>query len=218
MLGDDIRCHVFETPRESDVDAAVDLLAQRGHCDISIVGICSGAYHAIDAACRNPKISGVFAVSPIKIVWRPGDAVTFARDEYLIAFNGYARAIFDPSAWRRVFQEKINIAELLLALGNRLKNRVFGWTTRRVGDSPLARMRRFAQRGGRALFIMGVNDTAIEEMETYFGREGGGLTRLGEMAVEVIPNLDHGLARRASREIAIDRLARWLKPSAHTAS
>lgn len=214
MPGDDIRCHVFETPREAHVDAAVNLLAERGFTDITIVGVCSGAYHAINAACRNTKINRVFAVSPIKIVWRLGDSVTFARDEYLFAFKDYARAVLDPRAWRQAVRDRINLTEFVLALANRLKNRVFGWASRRIGESPLTRMKRFAERGGQAWLLMGVNDTSLEEMETYYGPKGAEVQRLGGVTVEVVTDLDHGLTRRASRELAIDRIACWLKPKA----
>jgi len=210
MRGDELRSHVFETPREDDADAAVDLLAARGHAAIVVVGICSGAYHALHTAWRNPKVTGVFAVSPIKILWRPGDSVTFARDEYLYAAKAYVKAIFNPDAWKLLIQDRIGVAGLLRALANRLKSRLLGWVQRSVGDSPLAQTKRFAQRGGRALFIMGVNDAAIEEMETYFGPGGAEFERLENVAVEVIPDLDHGLTRRASRQLAMDRLANWL--------
>jgi pimeloyl-ACP methyl ester carboxylesterase len=213
MGGDEIRSHVFETPREDDADAAVDFLAERGHNDIVVLGICSGAYHALRTAWRNPKVTGVFAISPIKIVWRPGDSVTFARDEYLYALKGYAKALFNREAWKLVIQNKVDIAGLILALANRLRSRVLGWISRSVGDSPLAKAKRFAQRGGRSCLIMGINDTSLEETATYFGAEGAELKRLQNVSIEIIPELDHGLARRASREIAMNRLIGWLRPT-----
>jgi len=102
------------------------------------------------------------------------------------------------------------VGGLLLALANRLKTRLLGWTSRSSGDSPLARTRRFAQRGGRAIFFAGTNDMSLEEIDTYFGADGAALNRLQTVAVEIVPELDHGLARRASREIAMDRLVTWL--------
>jgi dienelactone hydrolase len=213
MPGDVVRCHVFETPREVDMDAAVDLLAERGHVDIVVVGLCSGAYHALHSAWRNPRVTGIAAVSPVKILWRPGDSVGFARDEYLLSLNVYAKSLFDPAAWKRAIQKRISIVALFLALANRLRNRLLGWFTRRDDLSPLTEMRRFAQRGGRACFVMGVDDASLEEMETYFGPGGAELKQLKSVSVEVIPDLDHGLARRTSREIMENLLARWLEPS-----
>jgi dienelactone hydrolase len=213
MRGDEARCHVFETPREADADAAVDFLADHCHEGIVVVGICSGAYHALRTGWRNPKVTGVFAVSPIKLLWRPGDDVSFARDEYLYAFKDYVRAVFKPEAWKLLFENKIGVGGLLLALGNRLKSRVQGWLSRSGGDSPFAKTKRFAQRGGRALFFMGVNDTAVEELETYFGPRGAKFERLQSITVDIVPELDHGLVRRASRGLAMDRLTQWLRLS-----
>ena len=143
-------------------------------------------------------------------MWRPGDSVTFARDEYLYSFKGYVKAMFKLEAWKMLIQEKIGVAGLLRALANRLQTRLLGWISRSFGDLPLAKMKRFARRGGRALFVMGVNDSSIEEMATYFGAGGAKLKRLQNVLVEVVPDLDHGLTRRASRELAMDRLATWL--------
>jgi alpha-beta hydrolase superfamily lysophospholipase len=209
MPGETIRSHVFETPREADADAAVNFLAERGH-EVVVVGTCSGAYHALRTAWRNPKVTGVFAVSPIKVLWRPGDSVSFARDEYLYALKAYAAALFRRDAWKLIIQNKVGVGGLFLALSNRLRSRAIGWISRSLGDSPLGRTRRFVRRGGRASFIMGVNDTSLEEIGTYFGAEGAQLKRLPTVSVEVIPDLDHGLARRASRETAMNRLETWL--------
>lgn len=207
------RCHVFETSREADMEAAVDVLAGRGHHAIVTVGVCSGAYHALRGAWKNPKVVGVFAVSPVKIVWRPGDSVTFSRDEYRLPLKVYAKAVFDPAARERAAQRGLSVSGLMLSLVNRFGGRVFGWITRHGPQSPLAEMRRFIQRGGRASFIMGVNDTSIEEMESFFGPKAAEITSLPDVCVDIIPDLDHGLAYRDSREIAMKRLLEWLKPS-----
>ena len=211
MWGEETRSHVFETPREGDADAALSFLEQSGHATAVVVGLCSGAYHAIRTAWRNPRVVGVFAVSPIKIVWRSGDAVSFARDEYLYAAQSYLTALFRPKAWKLLIQNKVDVAGLITALGNRLTTRVRGWISRSIGDSPLASMKRFTQRGGRVYFLMGTNDTSLEETETYFGPQGGQLKQLPNVTIEIIPELDHGLTRRASRELARNHLASWLK-------
>jgi alpha-beta hydrolase superfamily lysophospholipase len=211
-LGGADRCHVFETSRDADMEAAVDILAGRGHHAIITVGVCSGAYHALQAAWKNHKVTGVFAVSPVKIVWRRGDSVTFSRDEYRLPLKVYVKAIFDPEARERAAQRELSVTALLLSLANRFGSRISGWMTRRGRRSPLAEMRRFTQRGGRASFVMGVNDTSIEEIESFFGAKGAELTRLQDVSVEIIPDLDHGLAYRASREIAMKRLVEWLAP------
>jgi alpha-beta hydrolase superfamily lysophospholipase len=208
MRAGEPRPHVFETPREADADAAVDFLAEGRSDGVVVVGICSGAYHALRTGWRNPKVTGVFAVSPIKLLWRPGDDVSFARDEYLYAFKDYAKAVFRPEAWKLLLQ--IGPFGLLRALGNRLIGKVQGWLSRSGGDSPFAKTKRFAQRGGRALFYMGVNDTAVEEVATYFGARGAKFERLPGLAVDIVPELDHGLVRRASRQMAVDRLTTWL--------
>jgi pimeloyl-ACP methyl ester carboxylesterase len=205
-----VRCHVFETPREGDIDAALAFLGEHGYGRVVVVGVCSGAYHALRAAWRNPRVSGLFAVSPIKMIWRPGDSATFARDEYLFSVRVYVKALLDPNAWSFAIQSRTSFLGLLLALANRLKTRLLGMFARLGPSSPLANMRRFTERGGRVRLVMGLNDTSLEEVETYFGSKSSKLRRLEGASIEIIPNLDHGLARRASRDIAVELLANWL--------
>jgi alpha-beta hydrolase superfamily lysophospholipase len=203
MPGDEVRCHVFETPREAEMDAAVDFVAQRGYGEIVVVGVCSGAYHALRVGWRNSRVAGVYAVSPLKIVWRPGDTISFAR-------KVEAKMLLDPSAWRAAREKGVSAGAILLSLINGFVNRRFGKVRRRGEASPLAEMERFAKRGGRALLVMGVGDTSEEEVAMYFGRGGAKLSRFDSIAVQVIPTLDHGLSVRASRVIAIDLLSNWL--------
>ena len=210
MAGDDPRCHVFETPREGETDVAVAFLKARGFGDIVVFGVCAGAYHALRAGWRNPDVAGVFAVSPVKLVWRSGDTLTFGRYKNGRPTGAYLKALADPAAWKQALADKVDLSAVMLTLLGRLRSRLAGWATRRGPDAPLRQMELFSRRGGRACFIMGVNDASLEELSTYFGAEGSRLRRMQHTTVEVIPQLDHGLACNLSRRIAANVLQTWL--------
>ena len=204
------RCHVYEVSREAEIDAAVSWLAGQGHRAVVSVGVCSGAYHALHAAWSNPSVAGVFAISPIKLVWRAGDTLTFGGGRFRAPLKRYVEGLLDPSSWGSALRKGVNPLDLGLVLANRAASRVIGWAGRRAAASPLSEMSRFLRRGGRAAFFMGDDDGSLEEMQTHFGPLTGGMFRSGEVSVEVVADLEHSLAFRESRQAAIDGLARWM--------
>lgn len=217
-LGADLRCHVFETPREVEMDKAVAFLKARGYADITLFGVCAGAYHALRAAWRNPDVAGVFAVSPVKLVWRAGDTLTFGRYKNGRPTGAYLKALADPSAWRQAFVDRVDLPAVLLTLLGRLRSRIAGWATRHGPQAPLRQMELYSRRGGRSCFIMGVNDASLEELGTYYGSGGARLRRMPNTVVQIIPHLDHGLACNLSRRLAASALLAWLNATRESAS
>jgi alpha-beta hydrolase superfamily lysophospholipase len=210
MRGADARGHVYETPREADLDAALGLMAERGGRRIVVAGVCAGAYHAFRLAARDARVTGLFVVSPVKLVWRGGDSLAFGRKDDGKAVQTYVQALTDPATWRRLAAGGIDVAAVVRTLARRVTGRALGWVQGRTPDAPPALMRAFARRGGRACFVMGLDDASLDEVETYFGRAGAGLKRTAAAEVHIEARLDHGLARRTSREIALNLLTAWL--------
>jgi pimeloyl-ACP methyl ester carboxylesterase len=208
--GSSARCHVFETPRETDIDAAMALLAEWGHSAVATVGLCSGAYHALRAAWRISNVEGVCAINPSKIVWNHGDTLTYSGGRYRAPMKVYAAAMFNVRSWKMAHQRGINVIDLALVLTGRLKSRILGWAARQSEQSPLTQTERFLRRGGQALFVMGQADGSVEEMETYFGPRADKLAPWNAVSVRINPELDHGLVRRKSRDIVIGLLTEWL--------
>jgi len=81
-LGDSIApgnhpTHIFEANRLADVSAAIDALASSGYRRFAIQGLCSGAYHAFQAAVGEERIGLVLLINlPLFPVapWRRGRA------------------------------------------------------------------------------------------------------------------------------------------------
>jgi hypothetical protein len=175
-----------------------------------VVGVCAGAYHALRLPSRDPRVSGVFAVSPVTLVWRAGDSLAFGRADDGKATRVYFSALRNPRTWRRLLAGAVDIAAIARTAAHRVKSRILGWSGRLRGQSPLAGLRAFARAGGRAHLLMGLDDRSVDEVETHLGWGGEALKRLPGITIEVDPNIDHGLARRDSREIALAALVGWL--------
>jgi hypothetical protein len=210
MRGADLRSHVFDTPREADLEAAVTLLSGISHQRIAVVGVCAGAYHALNLPARDARVSGAFAVSPVTLVWRTGDSLVFGRKDDGKATQAYLGALRDPATWRRLLNGGVDVPAIARTVGHRVTARLHGLAARLKGLSPLNDMKALAARGGSACLIMGLDDASLDEVEIYFGPRGAKLSRLPGMTVHIDPRIDHGLARGASRQIALNALMDWL--------
>lgn len=202
--------HVYETPRDADIDAAVTFMAERGARHLVVVGVCAGAYHALHAAWRDPRVTAVFVVSPVKLIWRAGDSLAFGRKDDGKATQVYASAATQPETWLRLLRGEIDVAAVARTLASRLQARFSAVATRYSADAPSVQMERFMRRGGRACMIMGLDDSSLDEVEAHLGPKGHRLSRTANGQVRIHPNLDHGLARRQSRQIARDNLLDFL--------
>ena len=203
------RPHVYETPREQDLDAALAAMGRLGHHGVLLVGICSGAYHAVRFAARDPRVEGVFAISPVKLVWRAGDSLVFGRRDDGKSTESYMQLLRNPATWLRLLRGGIDLPVIARNLLGRLQVRLQTVKERLAGVSPLGGLRELSRRGGRAHFVMGTDDIALDEIGAWFGPRGARLTRLPGMTVAVDPRLDHGLARCQSRDIVLEQLVAW---------
>jgi alpha-beta hydrolase superfamily lysophospholipase len=208
--GPEPRTHVYEVSRAADLESAVSLMADRGAKRIVIVGICAGAFHAFESAAADPRVTDLFAVSPVKLTWRPGDSLSPGRIDDGKSTHSYVQAMISSDTWRRFISGRIDLLTVTRTLGLRLKERADGWLLRRQTMSPLSKMRRLSARGARAMFLMGLDDGSPDQMAIHFGSGCGSLKRMPMVTVRIDPKLDHGLARRESRQIALSTLLDWL--------
>jgi alpha-beta hydrolase superfamily lysophospholipase len=206
----DQRGHIYETPREADLEAAVSLLAAEGYSQVVALGICAGAYHAVRLAARDPRVAGAFAISPAKLVWRSDDSLAFGRRDDGKSTESYVKALRDPAVYRRLLMGGVDVRTIARNLAKRLRGRLLGFVDQIAGRSPLTALRQLSRRGGRVHMLMGTDDVSQDEVETWFGPRARRMTRLPGMTVEVDPRLDHGLARLGSRQLALVALLAWL--------
>ena len=205
------RSHVFETPRQADIIAALDLMQAQGFGTMTLVGICAGAYHALRAAAADLRIAGLFAVSVQKFVWTPGDSLAVGKRDDAGATQTYVEGLRSLATWKRLLRGDVQVGRILRSLSGRFVARLAA-----PANPEGARVRRMvadlSDRGVRARFLLGVHDAALDEMERWFGSGGRLLTALPGMSVRVAPRLDHGLSYQESRDIALADLRAFLEP------
>ena len=210
------RSNVYETSRGDDFDAAVSLLQAHGYADIAVVGICSGAFHAVRAAFRDGRITGVMAVNPGDWVWQPGrpliapDHVAGSSTHKLI--SAASSGVMNPDKWKRLVRGELRVGEKFVTLVRRIFDKSRMKWEQRADTAALRReMMQLSARAARCTVVLSIEDAALDEIEVHFGRRASWLAKLPGVQVRILSKLDHGLFFAESRRTALRELMAFLE-------
>lgn len=201
---------------------AVTELALRTQRPIVVLGVCSGAYHALQAAYRDLRVGGLILVNLQRFVWREGDPSDIVRRTDLRPTRFYLRNILRAQAWLRLFRADFDVINLLRVVAARvlrravagidpLLNLLLGGTTR-VGGVRRA-VQTLANRDLPILLVLGCNDPGIEELAEYFGRDGWRLRQQSNVMIRMLEGADHTLGTRELRAALIGLIRDWCRDS-----
>ena len=199
----DGRRHIYEVDRTADIQAAVERMRTEGFEDLTLVGVCAGGFHAIQAAIAGVDVHKVLAVSPVKLVWRAGDSLATAKQDQGRATSFYAGCLTEAETWKRLARGDIDVAAVVKTVAGRLRARL---AARRDDTAKVFReqVASASARGVQIRILVGVDDASLDEVETYFGSNSA--ARLPGLSTVVAPGLDHGLARAESQARAMAEL------------
>ncbi len=201
--------HVYSVSRQSDLSDAVTLLAAEGFPEVALASVCSGSFHTLRALAADPRVGGVFSVSG-KLVWREGESVRPDMRDEGRATQVYVSGLKDPQTWRRLLTGKIDVAAVLKTLWARLLGRLAAGLHQADGRALREGLAEAADRGARIHLLMGLDDASYDELQAHFGAGARKLLAMPGASIHVEPRLDHGLARAASRRIAIAELLNFM--------
>jgi alpha-beta hydrolase superfamily lysophospholipase len=199
---------VFPPTALDDIRAAIEFV--RGHYgagDISLAGLCSGAYHALRAAVSMLPVSRVLMINPQNFFWHEGATVNDMQVAELVRNPGlYRDRMFSLAVWKRLLTGQINISyiskiylrRLLLAMGTTLRNlarrlrihlpRDLGWEMEKLGA-----------RGVQLVFVFARGEPGIDLLK-YQG--GSSIDRLGDRCrIHLIDNADHVFSQSGPRSV-----------------
>jgi pimeloyl-ACP methyl ester carboxylesterase len=217
--------HVFETDRRPDIAAAIDALEQLGFRGFAMLGLCSGAYHALHAALADARISLQVLVNLPMFQWRNGDAIELM-NWAVVSRVELLRRMLRRAAIRSTAMQSPSQGAELATRRQWFARRLKAAGLRFVGLSATKRrharrcMRLLAPRV-RTLFLVAERDIGIKVLERALGRnrEAAGAT------IRVMPGIDHGLGTGDMRDIVVQefvgffgRVEIWTTPEGHMTS
>lgn len=199
-----------------DVRRAIAWLrAQPGVQRVAVLGLCSGAFHAFEAAAQHLPLDVAVMINPL-VFFRPErvdfDAVP-AQDHAVQQLSSEAlRNLRDPARWRKLLSGDVNLSFILATLTRRAglaAKRVRRLLARQVGvplaDDLAGKLRRAAVHHRntdvqpRLHFVFAEGDPGLGLLEAEAGRTLWALQRQGRVTVRRVADADHTFSRAAAR-------------------
>jgi pimeloyl-ACP methyl ester carboxylesterase len=208
---------VFPETALDDIRAALQLLRDRyAVADVTLFGLCSGAYHALRAAAAGLAANRILMVNPQNYFWKTGmrlgdlQAAEVVRNPVL-----YRQRLSSWAAWKRLMSGKVGIVRIakiymvrpLLAIGSALRDAA-RWSGIRLKYDLGRELEEIDARGVKIVFVFARDEPGIDLLKI---EAGSSLRRLGEQCrVRIIEDADHIFSQSGPRATLQDILSEEL--------
>ena len=199
---------VFPDEAIDDIRSAIDFMRSRyAISDMTLAGLCSGAYHALRAAVAGVSVNRILMVNPQNYFWKKGMTLEQIQLSEVVHNPGlYRRRVFSLQAWRRIFKGQVDIGRIVGIYLQRL--RLAGEAMLRdVGQRLGVRLTQDLGRelegivaaGIRVTFVFARGEPGIDLLKL---QGGPAVSRLGDRCrVRIVESGDHIFSRREPRSI-----------------
>ena len=197
---------VFPDEAMDDVRNAITYLREHYSIhDITVAGLCSGAYHALRAAAAGLDLNRILLVNPQNYFWKKGMSLDQIQLVEVVHNPGlYRQRVFSLKAWRRVASGDVDVARIVGIYLQRLHLAVV--TALRgmarvlhigMPDDLGRDLERIIDRGIRVTFVFAKGEPGIELLKL---QAGSALSRLKDrIRMRIIDGGDHIFSRPAPR-------------------
>jgi alpha-beta hydrolase superfamily lysophospholipase len=106
---------VFPGSALDDIRAAIDYLARNYKVrDISLAGLCSGAYHALRAAASGIQVHRILMINPQNYFWKQGMSLNDLQLAEVVRNPGvYRQQVLSAAAWKRLIGGEVNLLRIV---------------------------------------------------------------------------------------------------------
>lgn len=216
--------HVYSRAAAGDIAAALAWLRhQPGVERCAVMGLCSGAFHALQAAIAGQPVDRVLMVNPLTFDWddcqRLGDGLN--EFELLAMSRRYRRQLGSIEPWRRLLAGQLDLPMIGRAVAGRLRSaarehaRRLGRAVGLAPGTPLGRQIAATARRGTTLHVVFATGAPGHELlQRTAGPELDALQRRGALTIDLVPDADHTFTAQAARERLAVQLDALLLPPA----
>jgi pimeloyl-ACP methyl ester carboxylesterase len=199
---------VFPSGALDDVNAAVDFMRSRyGSRDITLAGLCSGAYHSLRAAIAGMTVNRILLVNPMNFLWEEGLTAPNLQLNVDVARNlGFYRdRMLSAEIWKRILTGglspwrivRIVMNRPLLNLRSRISDIARDMKIRLPGDLGWE-LQQVKARGVRMIFVFARGEPGLDVLRL---QAGSAIKRLGDhCAIHIIDSADHIFSHKATRD------------------
>ena len=197
---------VFPTTALDDIRAALHLLRDRYAVgDITLFGLCSGAYHALRAAADGVAVNRILMVNPLNYFWKHGMALDNLQSADVVRDAAlYRQRLSSWAAWKRLMSGKVEIvriAKIYMARPRLAMEGALYDVARRIGVRlryDLGReLEEIDARGVKIVFVFARGEPGLDLLKI---EAGSALRRLGKRCrVRIIDDADHSFSQGGPR-------------------
>jgi alpha-beta hydrolase superfamily lysophospholipase len=208
---------VFPEEALDDIRCAIAFLRSRYDIsDMTLAGLCSGAYHALRAAAAGLQINRILMVNPQNYFWKKG--MTLEQVQLVEAAHNpglYRQRLLSLRAWSRMFNGEVNIWRIvviylqrLLLAGEALLRNV-ARSAHIVLPNDLGRdLEKIVANRIRITFVFARGEPGIALLRL---QAGSTVSRLGDLCrVRLVEKGDHIFSQREPRSMMEDILSEEL--------
>ena len=197
---------VFPPAALDDIRDALQLVCARYRTqDVTLAGLCSGAYHTLRAAVARLPVNRLLMVNPQNFFWKEGMSLEGLQLADVVRNPGlYRERMVSADAWKRLFTGEVNVWRIvriychrpLLTLESALRDVA---RALRIGlpQDLGSELEELGARGLRMVFVFSRNDPGIDLLKI---QAGSSIRRLGEQCRRhIIEGGDHTFTHAAAR-------------------
>jgi dienelactone hydrolase len=209
--------NVFPTTALSDIEAAIAWLREAHRVgEVVLGGLCSGAYHALQAAISGLPIQRAFMVNPETFFWSEDmDIKDMQTVELVLKPNEYRGRFFSWATWKKALTGNVDIPYIArlyarkaaLSTGSVLRDLARRANIRLPNDLG-QQLEGVASRGISMVFVFASGEPGLPILRL---QSGVSLQRLGKRCrIHTIDGADHVFSRKRSRATLAELLSREL--------
>ena len=199
----------FEVSSLQEARAAMDAIQEsRGIDRFVLIGLCSGAVTAFDAAGVDDRVAGVVMINPQGFDLNPEwNGYIASRGD---ARRYWRRSLFSATSWWHALTGRVDYRRLVAVLwrqasGPGRAREVVSSIVTRVG----AELQKLMDREVRTLLVCSEGDDGIEYMNVILQRDVRTMTAAAHLTVEILPGADHSLTLLDSQRRVVEVVRKW---------
>ncbi|MDX3973963.1 serine aminopeptidase domain-containing protein [Shinella sp.] len=204
---------LYDETQIDDMAAVGEFLDDNGRTGPALLfGRCSGAYVAFRAAAADARWAGCIVVNPYAFRWlKPPSAEVV--NSAPRALGDYSQKALKLDTIRRLVSGDIDMRAAARNIGQRVAQRLSKrlapllgplLATERLERAVHADFRALSQRAGRTCLVYSVDDPGLDNLYVHFGNAVEGLAAYPNITLHILPDTDHNVTPRVSREQLFD--------------
>jgi hypothetical protein len=213
--------HMYDEDSAADIATIVAWMRAELPIDrCSVVGLCAGAYHAVNAILDDVPIDTVYSVNQVIYQWLPGMSLdpTKADFGHLILTKNASRAATSIDQWKRLLRGEIDLKRHAAALGQHamdLLGKALGASLRRLGlgradDISIVKLRAATSKNTSLRLVFSGDDPGLARLNLRASHVLPELRRTGRFSMDVMHDTDHTFTTRASQQRLFELIDRYL--------